>query len=323
MTAALVAGLRRRDARAIVPAALAFAELEEAADAPVRTYSEGMKLRLAFGVVARLEPEVLLLDEVIAVGDLAFQSRCLARVRELRERGTAVLLASHDLGLLAAECDGAVWLQDGEVCAAGPAREVAARYEESARQRALAATPPPAPGDEGPLRLRSDRVGTQGLTVEHVAVQDADGRAVAEVLPGAPARILVKLAAHRSALVDPIVAVAVHRIADGVLCWEVSTHGAGLRLGPIAGLTAVVLELERVDLAPGEYVLDVGVYSADWQEVYDFHWHAHALRVAGARGAKGVVQPQVRWSIGSERVQMPSPQGPQTASQTARHPLVD
>ncbi len=115
VTALVVNGWRRAQASALLPAVLEFAELEDFADAPVRTYSEGMKLRLAFGVVAQLRPAALLIDEVIAVGDLRFQAKCMERIQDLRENGTTLVVASHDLDYIVANCDHALWLQAGAV----------------------------------------------------------------------------------------------------------------------------------------------------------------------------------------------------------------
>ena len=103
LTAMLVAGLRRREAQQRLDAVMAFAELEAFAEAPMRTYSDGMRLRLAFGVIAQLEPDALLLDEVIAVGELRSRPSAWTTSRDLRERGTAVLFASHDLDKVAEE----------------------------------------------------------------------------------------------------------------------------------------------------------------------------------------------------------------------------
>src|SRR4051794_41742415 len=121
VTAAVIAGLSRAEARRRLPAMLEFAELEDVADAPLRTYSDGMRLRLAFSVVAQLEPQVLLVDEVLAVGDLRFQAKCLARVRELRESGTTVVMASHDLSLVRRECGQVAWLNAGHLVSYGEA----------------------------------------------------------------------------------------------------------------------------------------------------------------------------------------------------------
>lgn len=129
--AALIAGLPRGELPAILERIAAFAELEGALDAPVRTYSAGMTLRLGFAVAAALEPDLLLVDEVLAVGDEPFQRKCLARIAELRAGGTALLVASHGLELIEGQCDRAVWLDAGRVRRAGPASEVCRAYREA------------------------------------------------------------------------------------------------------------------------------------------------------------------------------------------------
>ena len=293
LTAAVVAGWSRRRARELVPEMISFGELEEVADAPVRTYSDGMRLRLAFGVVAKLEPTALILDEVIAVGDLAFQAKCIERIRELRMAGTGLLLASHDLALIASECDHALWLEGGEVRAAGEAAAVVDRYEHAARERSIAATP--AVGSTGSrLRLRHDRVGPQEARIEGVRLNgQADS---ARIATGDPLTVAVPIESEIGALSDPIVAVAIHAAGEKAASFSATTRDSGVRLGPIeSGL--VSLRLERLDLRPGRYEIDVGLYRNDWDVVYDFHWHAYTLDVEGGATSRGPVAPPMRWEL--------------------------
>lgn len=126
--AALAAGLTRREHEARRGEIAAFAGLDGAMDAPLRTWSAGMALRLGFAVATSLEPELLIVDEVLAVGDHEFQARCLERVAALRAGGAALLLASHDLSLIEARCERAAWLDQGRTAALGPARDVCAAY---------------------------------------------------------------------------------------------------------------------------------------------------------------------------------------------------
>jgi lipopolysaccharide transport system ATP-binding protein len=293
-TAAVVAGLRRAEARAILPAALEFAELEDFADAPMRTYSEGMKLRLAFGVVAQLRPRVLIVDEVIAVGDLRFQARCLERIRELRSDGTAVLLASHSLETVANECDRAFWLQGGRVRVEGASSDVAGEYADAMRSETMKRTPAEAPhGAPAGLELKRNRFGSLELTIESVTVPE-------EVESGAPLSVTVDVASEVDyEVVDPIASVTVSRARDGVVCCDLSTEGAGVRLGRVGseGLR-VSLGLERLELVPGDYLVDVGIHSPDWEYAYDFHWQAYPLRVTGRSAGEGLVRPAHRWDAG-------------------------
>jgi len=124
-------GLPRREVARRFDDIVAFAELEQAIDRQVKYYSMGMQMRLGFGVAAFLEPDVLLVDEVLAVGDAAFQRRCLERMRQVLAAGTTLVFVSHDLAACEATCDDGVWLDAGRVRAAGPVRDVLGAYRES------------------------------------------------------------------------------------------------------------------------------------------------------------------------------------------------
>lgn len=299
LTAALLGGMRSAQARAAVPAALAFAELEEFAEAPVRSYSDGMKLRLAFGVVAQLEPRMLLLDEVIAVGDLRFQEKCMGRIAELRAGGASFLFASHDLDKIIEQCDRALWLDDGVVRELGAADEVVAAYREAMHEATFERTPRPAGSDdEGDLVLRRNRFGSQEVTIEEVRVGAAGAGTVEQ--HGA---LTVRLRLRRDGppVPSPVVGVSIHRAEGDVTCCEASTDLDDVAIGDLAGETVVTFRWDDVELVPGAYVVDVGVYESGWAFAYDYHWHAYPLRVTGADRSKAVFRPRARgWTV--ERV---------------------
>jgi lipopolysaccharide transport system ATP-binding protein len=299
MTMALAAGLSARRAREILPAVLAFAELEGFEDAPLRTYSEGMRLRLAFGVLAQLQPDALLVDEVIAVGDLRFQEKCLDYFRERCAAGTAVLLASHSLEQVARECGTAVWLQAGVVRAFGEAEAVVGEYRDAMHSETLDRTPPP-DGESGELELRHNRFGSQEATIEQVELRDGLGRPIAELPSGAPLEVsFVVRAPVERPISAPIVSVTILRAADGTICYDTNTAADGVVMRDVAGERRVRLRFERLDLIPGEYFVDVGVYRSDWHHAYDFHWHVYGLRVLGSAADGGVFRPPHRWEVGA------------------------
>jgi len=124
----VINGLLRREVAKQFDSIVAFSELEEFIDSPLRTYSTGMQMRLAFAVATHTHPSVLLIDEVLAVGDLAFQRKCLDRIAQFKAEGCTIILVTHDTGLVAKMCDEAVWLHAGRVMAHGPADEVARQY---------------------------------------------------------------------------------------------------------------------------------------------------------------------------------------------------
>jgi lipopolysaccharide transport system ATP-binding protein len=297
VTALVINGWRQAAARALLPAVLEFSELEDFADAPMRTYSEGMKLRLAFGVVAQLEADALLVDEVITVGDLRFQRKCMERINAMRDGGTTLILASHDLEQIAAECEQAVWLQAGAVRALGSSAAVIAEYREAMYSATVERTPAPSGEQRGELELRRNRLGTQEATIESVGLRGPDGVPVSEIASGKSLTVSLELSSRTQPLRDPIVGVTINRVSDGVVCYESTTEADGVRLGTVDGTVAVELEFGRLDLLPGDYVLDAGIYRADWEYAYDYHWHAYPLRVLGPRHDKGVFRPPHRWNV--------------------------
>ena len=107
---------------------MAFAEVEKALDNPMRTYSSGMQMRLAFSVAVHTEPEILLIDEVLSVGDIAFQRKCMDRIAEFRAAGCSILLVSHEGSVVQDLCDEAVWLSGGRLMAQGDAADVVRQY---------------------------------------------------------------------------------------------------------------------------------------------------------------------------------------------------
>jgi homopolymeric O-antigen transport system ATP-binding protein len=153
---------------------IAFAEIERFADTPVKYYSTGMYVRLAFAVAAHFEPEVLLVDEVLAVGDVAFQRKCLTKMEEVKEHGRTILLVSHNMAAITRLCERAILISDGTVQKDGPATEIASEYMlRNLRTSAERSWPDPAtaPGD-GVVRLHSVRVhNEEGHTTEAVDIR--------------------------------------------------------------------------------------------------------------------------------------------------------
>jgi lipopolysaccharide transport system ATP-binding protein len=303
LTAALIAGVGRRGARRAVDSMLEFSELREFVDAPVRTYSEGMKLRLAFGLIAALSPRLLVLDEVLAVGDAAFRARCLERIAELRASGTSLVLASHSMSELREACDQALWLHRGAVRALGPVDEVVEAYEAEMHRVMLAATPVGAPRGSragAGLVLGENRFGSQELIIARVTLGGAvagTGAAPVAVAPGDPLRIGLQLGAAARHRDDLRVSVTI-RAADDTRLIDVTAGGDVAGEGHLQPGSIVEVTLERMDLSAGEYKLDVGLYERDWEGVLDFHWGAYGFRVDGP-SSRGPLVPPHHWRVQS------------------------
>ena len=286
-TAALVAGLTARAARRVVGAALDFAELEDFAEAPVRTYSEGMKLRLAFGVVASLRPRLLVLDEVLAVGDVGFRAKCHTHIAEMREAGTSLLLASHATDEVLDTCRRAVWLDRGAVRAFGDASEVVERYENATRVESLARTP---------VGLPEDRIGSLEVELDGMALNGRPLGGALELRSGAPLEALFRLRGPGDLVRDSLVVLTMRRDRDGVVALDVSTEGIGSAL-PIDREPVLRLQIDRLELAPGEYHVDVGIFAPEWEYAYDYRSSAATVSIGGAGAGKGVLAPPARWTL--------------------------
>jgi lipopolysaccharide transport system ATP-binding protein len=297
LTATLLAGIRLSGAREVVDRALAFAELEEFADSPVRSYSDGMKLRLSFGVVAQLNPGLLLLDEVIAVGDLRFREKCMARINELKAAGTSLLFASHDLEELAEQCDRALWLDEGVVRLAGPADEVVEQYRESMHTETYDRTPAPTDGAvDGELILRTNRFGSQELTIEEVSLQGSTSAAVVE--PDGSLMIEFTLRPAGPPIENAVVGVSIHRVEGDVACCEANTDMDDVTIGAVSDDKRVCFQWDDVELYPGQYIVDVGVYEPSWKFAYDYHWHVYPLKVIGTETSEAIFRPsRRRWTV--------------------------
>ncbi|MGH3104656.1 MAG: ABC transporter ATP-binding protein [Gaiellaceae bacterium] len=286
VTAGILAGYRRREVVAMLDRIVAFAELEEFFDHPLRTYSDGMRLRLAFSVAVSVEPEVVLIDEVLSVGDLRFQEKCFARLEELQEAGTTILLASHDDSQVRRLCQHVVWLARGRVQAQGDPDTVYERYRGAMRAETeqRAQTLAEAGGGDVPAADDSSRVGTYEVEIAGVRVVPATVRLGVDDTD-AGVRIEIDLV-PRTPVEEPIVTVSLHRVGDYARMLEVSTEGDSVALGRLDEPQTVMLVIDRVELPPGSYRFDVGVFERNWSYIYDYRWHAYALEIVARDGGR-------------------------------------
>jgi lipopolysaccharide transport system ATP-binding protein len=284
----VIAGLTRREVLARVDEIAEFGGIAPFIDDPVRTYSTGMQARLGFSIAAHTEPDVLLVDEVLAVGDAAFQRRCVERIRRFQRDGVTILVVSHDHRLVADVCDDVVWLRGGAVAAIGAPDEVVARYLENVERDFLASTPD-TPATTTPsgvtLRARENRFGTLDGRVVAVRLLDGFGRDVSTIEPRDPLVVDVEVDAPDREHGDPILSVTVVR-DDGLLVVDSSTPLAADNHGGRARLV-----LERLDVSPGAYAVSVGLHAPGWGPLWDHHERAYRFRVVGDPTAAALVPP--------------------------------
>jgi len=295
LTGGMLCGLSEREVRAREDEIIAFAELEDFIDQPVRTYSTGMYMRLAFATAMHLDPTVLVVDEVLAVGDARFQAKCLARLKTFRTGGGTLVMTSHAMDQISALCDEVLVLEDGRVATMADPETALRCYDDLMRQRTerRAATLAGRPVE---LAVDGSRLGTQEARVVAVRLSDADGGAVSSLRSGDP--LVIELDYER----DPSVSDAALTVAifhEATKCFEVTTESMAATFAPLGMRGTVRCELPRVPLLPGNYHVTVGLYPPTFDFTYDYHWQMHGLHVDGpasARSITGVVAVEPVWS---------------------------
>jgi lipopolysaccharide transport system ATP-binding protein len=299
----IIAGLTRREIVGRMDAITEFAELSDFIDSPLRTYSSGMMLRLAFAIAVNTDPDVLLIDEVLAVGDASFRSKCISRIEEFKRDGCAILLVTHETRLAVQMCNQVMWLHKGRIEQAGRPDEVVAAYTASTDRETRRRTPrewrQELTADGVELRMMDNRFGSMELQVTDVRLLDTDGHRCRHLSRGDQLRVEIDYSSSQQ-LPAPNFGVVI-RQDDGTVLFDGSVPAAKLGLDTVQGTGSVALNFERLDLNNGSYHIDIGVYRHDWAYAYDYHWRAYPLTVVAANDVKGSVNPPHVWERSEPR----------------------
>jgi ABC-type polysaccharide/polyol phosphate transport system ATPase subunit len=277
-------GLGRATIRERFDEIVAFAELEGAIDRPVRTYSSGMYMRLGFAIAAFLDADVLLLDEVFAVGDEAFQRKCFGKIFEFKQRGGTIVFVSHDASAVERLCGRAVLLQHGQVAYDGPTHEALVRY-----RRQLADELDPAERGAG---LRE--WGTGKAAIAEARLVGPGGEERAQFLAGEPFSLRLRVVAHEP-VAPPRVQLELRDDA-GMLVASESLDTATLGWDGGAGEHALRFDVARLPLADGRFHLRLGLTDATGERL--LHWLDDALvfLVYPDGEGRGVVRLEGSWT---------------------------
>ncbi|MGE0444355.1 MAG: ABC transporter ATP-binding protein [Vicinamibacterales bacterium] len=304
----MMLGLGRKEIARRFDDIVKFAELEEFIDAPVKTYSSGMYMRLGFAVAINVDPDVLLVDEVLAVGDEAFTHKCLDKFAEFRRRGRTVLLVTHSLDLVTRFCDEALWLDGGRARLQGDPKRVIDAYllDVAASENAAieADHRPPTTGDRTSTTDHADepadmfkagegRWGSREAEITAVDLVGRDGASTHLVASGDPLEIRIRVRAA-APLADVVVGVGLFN-ADGVCCFGTNTQVDGAITAELHGEGDVRFVVDHLDLTEGTYKLDVAIHRANGTP-YDYHRQLYTLRVTSKTREVGVFRPPHRWS---------------------------
>jgi ABC-type polysaccharide/polyol phosphate transport system ATPase subunit len=333
----IMLGLTKREITRRFDEIVEFAELEDFIDAPVKTYSSGMYMRLGFAVAIHVDPDVLLIDEVLAVGDEAFTHKCLDKFAEFRRRNKTVLLVTHALNLVERFCDEALWLNEGRARAMGDPRRVVSAYitdvekqeerhmaagdakaraaidqRDSGTARPQDANPDsPIPNPQSPIPAAAESIAPEPPPDMFQATEGRWGSREAEITgvqlvgeDGQAAhvfysgeRVEIRLDLKSSKPLTDFVVGIGIFNVDGVCAFGTNTNIEELKADRLEGEGHVSFTVDALDLVAGTYKLDVALHKLDGFP-YDYHRLLYSFRVKSRTQDAGIYRPRHAWSFG-------------------------
>ena len=317
----IMLGLSKREIERRFDEIVEFAELKDFIDEPVKSYSSGMYMRLGFAVATHVDPDVLLVDEVLAVGDEGFTHKCLDKFGDFKRRGKTILLVTHSLNLVERFCDEAIWLDAGRKRLEGdPKRVIDAYISDVAReeerflaksdekaqhevvQAAPASTeidaPPPPPTVDDPtsdmMKASEGRWGSRVVEITDVALLDRAGQPAHVFHSGDPMLVRLSIRAQQP-IEDCVFGVALFN-AEGTCVYGTNTEIDSLETQSVSGDAQVTVSFQALELVEGTYKLDVAAHKRDGVP-YDYHRLLHTFRIKSRTQDVGIYRPRHEWQF--------------------------
>lgn len=319
-TNAAIFGLTKREIDGRLKAIIDFSELNEFIDNPVRTYSSGMYMRLAFSVAINVNADILLIDEILAVGDASFQAKCFNKLREIKAQGTTIIIVSHSLGQIEQICDRSVWIESGVIREIGKPRDIHPQYLDfmskkqyeqvqpveirSADVRNGSEEPQPSQRDENeqkPAQWNEDekrpenqskRYGSFEVRITEVIMRNSGGSEAYDFKCGEAVTIEIKYKSNKK-VGDVAAGVGIFR-NDGLNCYGTNTDIDRLENITADGFGAVIFEIKSLLLLSGEYLLDIALHRSDGFS-YDYYKEACRFNVRTDYEDVGVFRVPHNW----------------------------
>lgn len=304
----IMLGLTKKEIHERFDEIVRFAELEDFIDSPVKTYSSGMYMRLGFAVAINVDPDILIIDEVLAVGDASFIPKCLDKIHEFRRRKKTILFVTHGMDAIELLCDRALWLKKGEAMRVGHPKLVCDAYmadvtkHEEAEMVQLAAANVKA--EEAPATAESDedsrspkRWGSREIELYEVKMLDAQKKEKYIFQSGEPAAFRIKgWSRHR--VTDFVFGIGVFN-SSGICCYGTNTQLEKYEPVSFEGEGTVEIRMPSLNLTDGTYFLDVAVHRRDGQP-YDYHRSKLTFRVHSKIKDVGIFRPPHSWEFSPE-----------------------
>ena len=303
----VVAGLKRWEISERFDDIVSFAELESFLDNPLRTYSSGMRMRLAFSVATNIDPDILLIDEILSVGDLAFQSKCLERINRFKHKGCTMLLVSHDTLQVEKFCDAVIWLKNGKVKGYGSPDMITTAYSEEGSNETLRRTPASLTSkytsQNDHLKLNENRFGSMEVEISAVRLMDTYGNPIQSIDSGDALTIEMDYMSHIPAEA-PIFGVKILK-EDGMVIVEMMLVEGRFDLKVPHQQGVVILDIDRLDLKSGRYFVDVGIFEKNWEYAFDYYYRVYPFQVQSNYHVNGFLAVPHHWSYSPRKCEDP------------------
>jgi len=296
----IMLGLSKKEINAKFDEIVKFAELEEFIDAPVKTYSSGMHMRLGFSIAINVNPEILLIDEVLAVGDASFVPKCLDRIDDFRRRQKTILFVSHDLSTVEKICERVVWPKEGRIQTMGESKRVVDAYlqdvtdkheEEFEKRKQVVEEESDWEEEE---ERRENRWGKREIEIKKVRIKSLDGKEKNVFSPNEGMIIEVDVVSY-SRMKDFVFGIGIFN-SQGICCYGSNTNLEKFEPVSIEGEGRVICRIEKLNLVNGTYYLDIATHKKDGYP-YDYHRNLYSFMVSSMFRDDGIYRPEHSWKF--------------------------
>jgi lipopolysaccharide transport system ATP-binding protein len=287
-----ILGMTRKEIDSKFDQIVDFSEIEEFIDTPVKRYSSGMYSRLGFSVASQMNPDILLVDEVLSVGDNAFQAKCAKKMRELFNSGVTIILVSHNLTLIQSLCNRVILLQKGMIVKEGIPDEVISYYQNSDYKIQEEELRKEITSDTYKVKIKQD----EPIDIKSISLYGSEQNAKDNFNFGEPIFVNVKFESKKR-IISPVFSFMITR-SDGILCCASNTKEKGFIIDSIDGRGAINISLGKINLGPGIYLIKVCIWDKDM-----IHSYATARKDILKIESKGLISnnavflPEVKWKV--------------------------
>lgn len=292
-TNASIFGLSKKEIDRRLQDIIAFSELEEFIDNPVRTYSSGMYMRLAFSVAINVDADILLIDEILAVGDANFQAKCFNKLKEIKANGTTIVIVSHSLGQIEQICDRSIWIHEGRIKAEGSPKETDLAYLDFMSRKAQIRSRKELSEEKDPGSA-GRRWGNGKAHIESVRAFDAQGKAQKVFRTGESITFRMDYSVKET-VEDAVFGIGIFA-SGGLQCYGTNTRIDQLENFSLRADGTAEIVLDAAELLPGEYTVDLAIETGDGIPV-DYYRGAYKIEMVSAQGDVGIVRIPHSWKL--------------------------